>query len=84
MPYAIFFNRGIAIHATSNVEELGTPASGGCVRVETTNAAALWNLIRSIGTSNTVIVVEDLEPVSPSPDPALVRPGETHIDEAGK
>ena len=62
MPFAIFFNRGIAIHATSDVAELGQPASGGCVRLELANAETLWNLVRSVGTANTVITVEDLAP----------------------
>ncbi|WP_413290826.1 L,D-transpeptidase [Bdellovibrio sp. HCB337] len=49
MEYSIFFNGGIAVHATTpdHYKELGRKASGGCVRLHKTNAAWFWNLSRS-------------------------------------
>lgn len=46
MDYAIFFNGGIALHATTpdHYKELGRRASGGCVRMHKTNALWFWNL----------------------------------------
>lgn len=49
MRYSIFFNGGIAIHATSPFKylKLGKKASAGCVRLTYGNAKWLWNLARS-------------------------------------
>lgn len=46
MEFAIFFNGGIAVHATTpdHYKELGTKASGGCVRAHRDQAAWFWNL----------------------------------------
>jgi hypothetical protein len=46
MEFAIFFNGGIALHATTPdfYDKLGTRASGGCVRLKREDAEALWNL----------------------------------------
>ncbi len=59
MPYAQFFTGGIAIHATtrSHEHELGTRASGGCVRLKADHAEALWDLVSEVGARNTVITV---------------------------
>jgi len=47
MDYAQFFIGGIAIHETprSNYSKLGGPASHGCVRHSTEDAAAMWTII---------------------------------------
>src|SRR5262245_58471560 len=42
MPYAVFFRGGYAIHGTNHVGRLGRPASHGCVRLNTGNAATLF------------------------------------------
>jgi hypothetical protein len=45
MEFAIFFNGGIAVHATTpdNYDQLGHRASGGCVRLTRENAETVWN-----------------------------------------
>jgi len=59
MPFAVFYDRGWAIHGTSAVSRLGTPASHGCVRLDTANAEIFYNLVREIGAGNTRVIVED-------------------------
>ncbi len=49
MPYAIFFRGGYAIHGTTEVSRLGRPASHGCVRLSTANAAALYAMVKAEG-----------------------------------
>lgn len=46
MPNSIFFNGGYAIHATPRVNNLGRPASHGCVRVSPSDSATLFELVR--------------------------------------
>jgi lipoprotein-anchoring transpeptidase ErfK/SrfK len=57
MPYSIFFLRGYAIHATTEVRNLGRPASHGCVRLRLDNAKALFDLVGQHGLQNTSISV---------------------------
>ncbi|APH74669.1 hypothetical protein BSQ44_17410 [Aquibium oceanicum] len=57
MPYSIFFRGGYAIHGTNYVKALGRPASHGCVRLDTANAAKLYALVKEVGAGNTRIVV---------------------------
>jgi lipoprotein-anchoring transpeptidase ErfK/SrfK len=57
MPYSVFFLGGYAIHGTTSVGRLGRPASHGCVRLATGNAATLYSLIKRYGMGNTRIVV---------------------------
>jgi lipoprotein-anchoring transpeptidase ErfK/SrfK len=57
MPYSVFYHRGYAIHGTSHVKSLGRPASHGCVRLKTANAARFYQLVRQVGARNTRIVV---------------------------
>jgi lipoprotein-anchoring transpeptidase ErfK/SrfK len=57
MPYSIFFRGGYAIHGTNYVKQLGRPASHGCVRLHTANAAKLYSLVKQVGASNTRIIV---------------------------
>lgn len=57
MPYSIFFRGGYAIHGTNYVKSLGRPASHGCVRLDTANAAKLYSLVRQVGPKNARIVV---------------------------
>lgn len=56
MPYSIFFNNdGYAIHGTKSVNRLGSPASHGCVRLNTKDAKSLYNLVQKSGKDNTII-----------------------------
>jgi lipoprotein-anchoring transpeptidase ErfK/SrfK len=57
MPYSIFFRGGYAIHGTEHVSKLGSVASHGCVRLLTSNARTLFNLVREHGTGNTTIKI---------------------------
>lgn len=60
MPFSVFYDGGYAIHGTTAVSRLGTPASHGCVRLETANAKAFFEMVQEIGPGNTrVIVVRD-------------------------
>lgn len=59
MPYAIFFRGNYAVHGTNQVSKLGRPASAGCVRLHTDNAARLFALVKKHGFSNTRIVVQN-------------------------
>lgn len=55
MHNAIFFNKGYAIHATTDVGRLGRAASHGCVRLHPSNAAELYGLVRSYGRTRITI-----------------------------
>jgi lipoprotein-anchoring transpeptidase ErfK/SrfK len=57
MPWSVFFRGGYAIHGTNAVKRLGTPASHGCIRLHTANAATFYSLVREVGPGNTRIVV---------------------------
>lgn len=57
MPYAIFYNGHYAVHGTNQVSRLGSPASAGCIRLDTQNAALLYKLAQKEGLKNTRIVV---------------------------
>ncbi|GAA4115561.1 L,D-transpeptidase [Aminobacter aganoensis] len=57
MPYSVFYNGGYAIHGTGAVRQLGRPASHGCVRLQTSNAARFYALVKEVGAGNTRIVV---------------------------
>ena len=57
MPYSIFFLRGYAIHGSYETKYLGRPASHGCIRLEPSNAAALYSLVQRHGPGNTVIKI---------------------------
>jgi lipoprotein-anchoring transpeptidase ErfK/SrfK len=57
MPYAIFFYYGYAVHGTNETRALGRPASHGCVRLPTSAARELFNLVRAHGLGHSRIVV---------------------------
>ncbi len=56
MPYSVFFKGGYAIHG--GYGRMGRPASHGCIRLTTQNAAKFFNLIQSHGAGSTRIVIE--------------------------
>lgn len=58
MPYAIFYSGNYAVHGTNQVSRLGRPASAGCIRLDTANAAVLYRLAQQEGLKNTRIVVQ--------------------------
>jgi hypothetical protein len=57
MPWSVFYHGGYAIHGTNAVRRLGTPASHGCVRLRTVNAAKFYALVKEVGSANTKIIV---------------------------
>jgi hypothetical protein len=57
MPYAVFFRGGYAIHGTNAVSALGRPASHGCIRLHTANAAKLFALVKKHGAGRTRIAL---------------------------
>lgn len=57
MPWSIFFRGGYAIHGTTEVKNLGRPASHGCVRLHPDNARTLFELVLAHGKGNTSIVI---------------------------
>lgn len=59
MPHSIFFHGGYAIHGTDAIGNLGRPASHGCIRLHPSNAKTLYNLVLSVGSGNTRIVLQN-------------------------
>jgi lipoprotein-anchoring transpeptidase ErfK/SrfK len=57
MPWSIFFHRCYAIHGTTEVKNLGRPASHGCVRLHPDNARTLFELVLAYGKGKTSIVI---------------------------
>lgn len=57
MPWSVFYNGGFAVHGTNAVRQLGRPASHGCVRLSTANAATFYALVKEVGMGGTRIVV---------------------------
>jgi lipoprotein-anchoring transpeptidase ErfK/SrfK len=57
MPYSVFFKGGYAVHGTYEVSHLGKAASHGCIRLAPQNAAALYQLIRAHGISDTQLQI---------------------------
>jgi hypothetical protein len=49
MPHSIFFYGQYAIHGTTAVGNLGRPASHGCVRISSSNAAMLFAMVQRQG-----------------------------------
>jgi lipoprotein-anchoring transpeptidase ErfK/SrfK len=57
MPHSVFFNGGIAVHATNATRLLGQPASHGCIRLSPSNAAEFYRLVHAHGMKQTRIEV---------------------------
>lgn len=54
MEFSVFFNGGIALHATepAHYAQLGRRGSGGCVRMTKPRAESIFNLIQKAGKGN--------------------------------
>jgi hypothetical protein len=61
LKWVVFFNGGVAIHATSpdHYAELGSRASGGCIRLHADHAKTVFDLIRDAGTSENAPVINN-------------------------
>ena len=57
MPNSIFFLGGYAIHGTTEIRNLGKPVSHGCVRLHPSNAAVLFDLVKSRPLGSTLIKI---------------------------
>lgn len=57
MPYSVFFRGGYAIHGTYAVGRLGERASHGCIRLHTSNARELYQMIQDYGPDDTQIII---------------------------
>src|SRR6476659_10762248 len=76
MPNSIFFTKiGHAIHGTLEARNLGRPASHGCVRLSTQNAATLYALVKQEGVFNTRVKLTGHVPKFDRDDDALARRG---------
>ena len=64
MPHAIFFKGGFAIHGTTAVSRLGSPASHGCIRLAPGNARELFALVKKYGPGSTRIAINGVAPDS--------------------
>jgi len=49
MPHSIFFHGQYAIHGTLETDQLGRPASHGCIRLSPRDAATLYQLVSREG-----------------------------------
>jgi lipoprotein-anchoring transpeptidase ErfK/SrfK len=78
MPYAVFYDGGYAIHGTTAVSRLGSPASHGCVRLLTDNAQTFYNLVREVGPGKTRVIVSN------EPLPALATASASSIVSLGE
>jgi hypothetical protein len=67
MPHSIFFHGGFAIHGSYEINQLGGPASHGCIRLHPDNAAVLYALVQQQGMGATTIVVSGQSPESRPP-----------------
>ena len=59
MPWSIFFSGNYAIHGTTQVERLGSPASAGCVRLDPADAEVLFGLVQAAGKDETRVVIRE-------------------------
>ena len=84
MPYSIFFHNGYAIHGSSAINQLGGPASHGCVRLHPHHAALLFDLVQQEGPENTTIEVTDEPPPEMPPRPRDGEPARGVPPEAAK
>jgi lipoprotein-anchoring transpeptidase ErfK/SrfK len=58
LPYLVSISEsGIAIHGTDRTSALGRPASHGCIRLHTANAAKFYRLVERHGMGNVLVVV---------------------------
>ncbi len=62
MPHAIFFKGGFAIHGTTAVSRLGSPASHGCIRLAPGNARELFAMVKKYGPGSTQIAINGVAP----------------------
>ena len=57
MPWAVFFNGGYAVHGTTDIRNLGRPASHGCIRLHPDNAKTFFRMVQTSGKESTLISI---------------------------
>ncbi len=57
MPWSVFFYRGYAVHGTTDLKRLGTPASHGCIRLHPDNAKIFFQLVQTNGKENSLVSI---------------------------
>ncbi len=57
MPWAVFFHGGYAVHGTTDLRNLGRPASHGCIRLAPENAKTFFRLVEVSGKESTMVVI---------------------------
>lgn len=57
MPYAVFYKGGYAVHGTKALWRLGTPASHGCVRLDTKHAKIFFQLVKKYSRRRTEVSI---------------------------
>lgn len=57
MPWSVFFNGDIAVHGTTEIRNLGRPASHGCVRAHPSHAEIFYRMVLEVGKANTTVSV---------------------------
>lgn len=68
MPHSVFFTRnGHAIHGSTHLKAMGTPASHGCVRLEPKNAAVLFDLVKQEGLNKVRVSITGTIPSRQAP-----------------
>lgn len=57
MPWAVFFHEGYAVHGTTDLRNLGRPASHGCIRLHPDNARTFFKLVEASGKESTLVSI---------------------------
>ncbi len=57
MPWAVFFHEGYAVHGTTDLRNLGRPASHGCIRLDPDSAKTFFRLVERSGKESTLIAI---------------------------
>jgi lipoprotein-anchoring transpeptidase ErfK/SrfK len=57
MPWSVFFHGGYAVHGTTEVRNLGRPASHGCVHLHPDNAKIFYQLVQTAGKENSRVTI---------------------------
>lgn len=57
MPWAVFFHEGYAVHGTTDLRNLGRPASHGCIRLHPDAAKTFFKLVQTSGKESTLISI---------------------------
>ena len=57
MPWSVFFHGGYAVHGTTELRNLGRPASHGCVRLHPENARLFFQLVQATGKANSRVAI---------------------------